>query len=134
MPRGKSIKPFRVVLVDDSLLVRERLAALLGCLENIEVVGQACDVAGGEVLVRERRPDLLIIDIDLPGSSGTNLLANARRENGKLLIVMLSNYDHPKLRQECAALGADFYFHKPTEFDRIFEVCQVLARVQRGPG
>jgi DNA-binding NarL/FixJ family response regulator len=117
-----------VALVDDSQVVRERVATLLSSLEGIEVVGQAADVPGGRLLLNEHRPDLLILDIDLPGSSGITLLASAKKDNASLLIIMLTNYDHPKLRAECAALGADFYFCKPTEMDRAIETCEDLAR------
>jgi two-component system, NarL family, invasion response regulator UvrY len=123
-------KAVQVILVDDSAVVRDRLAALLSALEGIEVSGQAADVISATHLIRERTADVLISDLDLPVSSGIELLHTVRRERGSMLVIILTDYDHPKLRQMCANLGADFYFHKPTEFEKVLEVCQNLARAR----
>jgi DNA-binding NarL/FixJ family response regulator len=120
-------KSIRVVLVDDSALVRERLAAFLSALDGVEVAGQAADIPSGTALVRQTRPEVLLLDLDFRGEDGTELLATARKENPSLVIIMLTNHDYPKLRQQCAQLGADFYFHKATEFEKMLKVCQDLA-------
>ncbi len=122
---------YKVVLVDDSAVVRERVAATLSSLGGVAVVGQAGDVPEGLRLVRETKPDLLILDIGLPGESGISLLEIAKQEQLVPLIMMLTNQDHPKLRQHCAELGADFYFHKPTEFEKMIDLCFELADVQQ---
>ena len=109
-------------------MVRERLASLLAGLEGIDVVGQAADLTNGRRLLSDYRPDLLILDVDLAGAQGTSLLAGARQDNASLIIIMLTGEDHPKLRAECAALGADFYFCKPTEFEKAIETCEKLAK------
>jgi two-component system response regulator NreC len=120
--------PVRVVLVDDAVFLRERLAELLSALEGVEVIGQAADVPSATTLVRELRPDVLVLDIDLPGQSGLELLEKLGRQEGAPLIIVLTNYDYPVLRHGCAKLGADFYFYKPIEFERVTEVCQDLAK------
>lgn len=135
MPVGDSLKAhegriYRVVLVDDSAVVRERVAATLSSLGGVAVVGQAGDVPEGLRLVREARPDLLILDIGLPGESGITLLETVKQEQLVPLVAMLTNQDHPKLRQHCAELGADFYFHKPTEFEKMIDLCFELANQQ----
>lgn len=135
-PVGDSLKAhaghvFRVVLVDDSAVVRERVAATLSSLGGVNVVGQASDVPQGLRLLRETTPDLLILDIGLPGESGIALLETAKKEKIVPLVMMLTNQDHPKLRQHCAELGADFYFHKPTEFEKMIDLCLELANLRR---
>ena len=114
--------------MDDSPLVRERLASLLAGLEGIDVVGQAADLTNGRRLLSDYRPDLLILDVDLAGAQGTSLLAGARQDNASLIIIMLTGEDHSKLCAECAAFGADFYFCKPTEFEKAIETCEKLAK------
>jgi DNA-binding NarL/FixJ family response regulator len=128
VPSGDHQGPVRVVLVDDAVFLRERLAELLSALEGVEVVGQAVDVPSGSTLVRELRPDVLVLDIDLPGQSGLELLEKIGRQEDGPLIIVLTNYDYPVLRHGCAKLGADFYFYKPIEFERVTEVCQDLAK------
>ena len=78
-------------------------------------------------LLVETQPDVLILDIDLPGESGMDLLQYGNIQRQSLLIVMLTNYDHPKLRERCAELGANFYFHKPTEIEKTMDVCRELV-------
>jgi DNA-binding NarL/FixJ family response regulator len=122
----------QVVLVDDSSIVRERIAVLLSALDGVEIAGQAGDVPSGARLIHERQPHVLILDLDLPGQSGIELLESAKRRDGGLLVIILTNYDHPKLRQRCAELGADFYFHKLTELEKVLEVCRDLAHRRGG--
>jgi DNA-binding NarL/FixJ family response regulator len=128
--------PIRVVLVDGTVYVRERLAELLSALEGVQVVGQAADGATALRLIEEHHPDVLVMDLELPGQSGTDVLASIRKDVRGPLIIILTNCDYPVLRQTCARLGADFYFYKSVEFERVIEVCQELARRARakGPG
>jgi DNA-binding NarL/FixJ family response regulator len=120
--------PIRVVLVDDTQFVRERLAELLSALEGVQVVGQASDVAGALQLIQDLQPDVLVLDIELPGQSGMDLLAAIPKDTKRPLIIVLTDYDYPVLRHGCAKLGADFYFYKPIEFERVIEVCEDLAK------
>lgn len=121
---------YRVVLVDDSAVVRERVAATLSALGGVAVVGQATDVSEGLKLLRETKPDLLILDIGLPGESGLTLLETAKAEQLVPTIMMLTNQDHPRLRQHCLDLGANHYFHKPTEFENMIDLCFELANAK----
>jgi len=121
---ARARKPVRCVLVDDSFVVRERIVDLLSSLEGIELAGQAADLATGTLLVRECQPDVLILDVDLVGQSGLDLLETAKVLNPAILVIMLTNHDHPLVKQRCADLGADFFFHKSTEFEKVLEVCR----------
>jgi two-component system response regulator DesR len=126
-------KQIKVVLVDDSSLVRERVASALAALEGVEVVGQASDVPAGKLLLQAHQPDVLILDIDLPGETGLDLLQYGNIQRQSLLIIMLTNYDHPKLRERCAELGANFYFHKTSEIEKTMDVCRELAARRASP-
>src|SRR5579862_3871268 len=64
----------RVVLVDDCADTRARAAELLSELNEVEVVGQAAEASGGLALIKKHRPDLLILDIDMPGITGLVML------------------------------------------------------------
>ncbi len=118
----------QVVLVDDSAPICERLAASVSAVKGVAAIRQAGDVPSGLRLLEERATDVLILDIELPGQSGLDLLQIARKKNAALVIIMLSIFNYPKLRQRCADLGADFYFHKVTEFEQVAEVCRKLAQ------
>ncbi len=121
----------RVLLVDDVRFVRDRLAELLVETAGVEIVGQADDVDAGIHLVEELKPDVVVLDIDFPGRSGTELLETVRKRSSNPVIVVLSNYVFPALRQHCADLGANFIFCKATEPEKVVQVCQDLLDARR---
>jgi DNA-binding NarL/FixJ family response regulator len=126
VPSGS--KAIKVVLVDDSSLIRRLVATVLASVEGVEVAGQAEDLSGGRRLLQKHNPDLLILDINFPGECGLDLLRFARLHDPLLTIAMLTNDNHPKMREKCAALGANYYFHKPTEIEKTVDVCRELVR------
>jgi DNA-binding NarL/FixJ family response regulator len=126
-PADATKPPLQIILVDDSEPMRERLAASLTALEGVEIIGQASDVPSGMRLLEARHPDVLIMDVELPGQSGMDLLKIAHRRKFAPVIVMFSIHDHPKLRKLCEDNGATHYFHKLTQFDNVADLCRALV-------
>jgi DNA-binding NarL/FixJ family response regulator len=126
-----SFRPIEVVLVDDSKLMRDRVVASLAVVNGVGVIREAGDVPSGLRLLEVAEPDVLILDIEMPGQSGIDLLKIAKRRTYAAVIIMLSIHDHPILRQKCLDLGADFYFHKLNEFERVAAVCRELVERRR---
>jgi DNA-binding NarL/FixJ family response regulator len=122
-----------VVLVEDSKPMRDRVVASLAAVNGLGVIRQAGDVPAGLRLLELSEPDVLILDIELPGANGIDLLKIARRRAYASLIIMFSIHDHPMMRQKCLDLGADFYFHKLNDFERVAEVCRDLVERRRQP-
>lgn len=111
-----------VFLVDDSPVVRERLTALLSELTGVEVVGQA-DLAFEAIeSIRKLRPSVVVLDISMPGGSGTQVLEANQRDRPGPMIIVLTNFANDHYRQRCFELGADYFFDKSTEFERVTEV------------
>ena len=73
------------------------------------------------VAVRER-PNVTILDIRMPDGSGIDVLRALKKERGNSIVVMLTNYPYPQYRKTCMDEGADFFFDKSTEFERVIEV------------
>jgi DNA-binding NarL/FixJ family response regulator len=125
-----------VVLVEDSILMRAHVASALGAIKGLAPLQQAVDVPAGLRLLQTVKADVLILDIGLPGQSGMDLLKIARGRDPNIVIIMLTIHDHPMLRKNAFELGANHFFNKFHEFDRVAEVCSQLAerRVsQAGP-
>lgn len=120
--------PLRVMIVEDSPVVSERLAAQVGEVANVEVVALAPDAPAAKRLFRERHPDLLLLDIELPGASGLELLAHFKHQRPSCVIVMLSNYASGPFRLRASELGADFFFSKSDEFEHVTGVVESLVR------
>jgi DNA-binding response OmpR family regulator len=116
----------QVVVVDDSEMIRVRVASSVIAVGGA-TVRVAGDVPSGLGLLEARAADVLVLDIELPGPSGLDLLAIARHRKFASVIIILSIHDHAMLRRKAAALGADYYFYKLTEFERVAEVCRELS-------
>jgi two-component system response regulator DevR len=111
----------QVLIVDDSEQIRERLAALLAESSQIRLVGQAGDGLEAMEAVERLRPDSVILDIRLPGNSGIQVLRQIKARYPQIQVIMLTNYDHDMYRQQCRQLGADGFFNKTREFEKIID-------------
>src|SRR5438046_8861300 len=83
-------RPRRVFLVDDHPLVREWLASLITLETNLEVCGQADDAAGALAAVGQARPDVVVVDLSLPRSSGLELIKELRSMYPAWRVLVLS--------------------------------------------
>lgn len=118
----------RVFIADDSLQVVERLTDLLSDLPGIELAGNAGEVSVGLERIRQLRPDALILDLEMPGGSGLDVLRAVRKELPDLLVLVCTNYPYQQYRKECLAAGANYFLDKSMEFDKIPVIlCQLLT-------
>ena len=120
MPVSEKNK-IRVVVADDSALVRRRVIALLKGLEDVEVVGQAEDGPAAIETVRALKPDVVILDLRMPGSSGLEVLRTIGKEPSLPKVIILTNYPFTQYRRKCLEAGASYFFDKSADFDKIHE-------------
>jgi DNA-binding NarL/FixJ family response regulator len=113
--------------------VRERLAALLLTLPNVEIGGQAGTAPQAIAAIAERRPDVVILDITMPGGSGLDVLRAVKRTAPSTVVIVLTMHPYQQLGAGCAAAGADVYFEKNAEFGRLAAVLGILGRSRRSP-
>ncbi len=116
----------KVYLVDDSDEVRKRLIALMSDLGRIRVVGEAGDAETAMREIEQLQPDVVILDIRLPGRSGLSMLSEIKQLWPNISVILMTNYDYPQYRQEGMVGGADFFFNKTREFERIVDVLEGL--------
>jgi len=117
----------RVYVVDDSDFVRERLIEMLSELQEVEIVGGTGDPGEALAAIREMLPDTVILDIRLPGKSGVEVLRDLKKEKPSPIVIILTNYPYPQYRKECTEAGADYFFNKSTEFNKIANVLTGLT-------
>ena len=123
-----SVKPaIRVVLADDSTLVREHLVAMLGDLEGVAVVGEAVNVDDAIAAVRRLRPEVVVLDIHMPGGNGIVALKHIKKEFPDIQVIMLTNHANDFYRQTCMRAGASFFFDKSAEFEQVSDVLRSMA-------
>ncbi len=118
----------KIFIADDSPILRERLNAMLSDLPRIEIIGEAGNVAEAIESIRALHPDVVILDIRMPGGSGIEVLENIKKMKAAPAVIMLTNYPDPQYKKKCMALGAEYFFDKSTEFKKAGDVCEQLAK------
>jgi len=118
----------KVFIADDSPPVVERLADLLRGLPGIEFAGDAGNVLAVLRRVRQLQPDILILDLEMPGGSGLDVLRAVRRDLPDLQVLICTNYPYPQYRSECLAAGANYFLDTSAEFDKIPMILRDLMR------
>lgn len=118
----------RVLLADDSPAVRGRLIKMLSFNKDIQIVGEAADSREAIASIRRLQPEVVILDIRMPGGSGIDVLQEIRKDDPAPVVIVLTNYSYPQYRVRCIDAGADFFFDKSKEFDRISDVLTSLIQ------
>jgi DNA-binding NarL/FixJ family response regulator len=93
------------------------------------VVGQAENAPGSLAAIRQTRPDVVILDIRMPGGNGIEVLREVKKLDPAPKVIMFTNYAHAQYRKKCEEAGADFFLDKSTEFDKL---PQALEQVRQG--
>jgi DNA-binding NarL/FixJ family response regulator len=116
----------KVFVADNSALLRKQIIGLLSELRGIEIVGQA--QAAPETLraIRERKPDVVILDIQMSDGSGIDVLRKVKRNDSAPIIIVLTNSTSPPYRKSSMEAGADFFLDKSTEFKEVRGLIQSL--------
>lgn len=109
----------RVLVVDNHILIRRSIRALLDNAADIEVVGEARDGNEAVDLVKELRPDLVIMDVAMPKMDGIAATAHIRSERSSSEVIILSMYDDQSLVQQARRNGAKGYLLKRTVSDEL---------------
>jgi two-component system response regulator NreC len=104
--------PIRVLIVDDHAVVRSGLHLLLDADDGIEVVGEAGDVRTAVFEAREKKPDVVLMDVVMPGQSGIEGLPLVLKEAPEAKVLVLSMQDDPRYVREAFAAGASGYVLK----------------------
>jgi len=123
-----STRKLKVFVADDSAFIRERLPDMLSELSGVEVVGQAEDGTGALASIRELNPDVVIMDIRMPEMNGMDVLRELQKDKLRPIVMVMTNYPYAQYREKCQALGANYFFDKSKDFNRLFVALQRLNR------
>jgi len=104
----------RVLLVDDDALVRSALTLMLGGQADLEVVGEAGDGEAGVALVGSLRPDVVLMDIRMPGVNGLEATQRLHAQPDPPRVIVLTTFDADDLVVRAVAAGADGFLLKDT--------------------
>src|SRR5688572_23224468 len=104
--------PTKVILVDDHALVREGLRQRLELLPEFSVVGEAAAAAGALCIVEEQRPDIAVLDLDLPGTCGIELTRSLLAKYPGLAVLILTMHHGEDYVARAINAGARGYVFK----------------------
>ncbi|MCJ1710682.1 response regulator transcription factor [Clavibacter michiganensis subsp. phaseoli] len=120
--------PVRVAVVDDHPVVRAGLAALLASADDIDVVGQAADGEAAVALARAERPDVVLMDLRMPGLDGVGATALIREEAPDVRVLVLTTYETDASILTAIEAGASGYLLKAAPEEEILAGVRAVAR------
>jgi two-component system, NarL family, response regulator NreC len=117
----------RVVLVDDHAVVRSGLRLLLDAEDDIEVVGEAGNAKDAIFRARALTPDVILLDVVMPGESGIEVLPKLLKEAPETKVLVLSMQDDPSYVREAFAAGANGYVLKEAADEEVVSAVREIA-------
>ena len=118
----------RVFITDDSKLVVERLHDLLKEVSGLEVVGEAGNVPDAVSSIQMTNPDAVILDLQMPGGTGLDVLREIRQGHPRMQVLIYTNFPYPQYKDECMAAGANYFLDKSADFDKIPAIFRQLIK------
>lgn len=114
--------PTRVFLVEDSASIRARLSEMLREVQGVTIVGEAETPVDAVAGILARRPNCVVLDFQLLGGTGVEVLRKVHPEAPEIQFIVLTNHPNPQYRRICMEAGARFFFDKSTEFGKIKDI------------
>ncbi|MCP4726316.1 MAG: response regulator transcription factor [bacterium] len=116
----------KIIIADDSDVIRERMVSMLSDLESIEIVSEVTNAEDAIKAVREKSPDVAIFDIRMPGN-GINALKQVKAMNVPPIVIMYTNYPYEQYRKKCFEFGAEYFFAKSEGLEKIFDALSQIV-------
>jgi two-component system response regulator NreC len=117
----------KIVIADDHRVVRSGLRMVLDREDGFEVVAEAGDVAEARRYVRAHRPDILVLDLNMPGEPSLPAIPAIREESPATRVVVLTMQDDPAFAREALQAGASAYVLKEAADDELVQAVRVVA-------
>jgi len=125
-------EPITVLTVDDHPLIRDGLAAVIGGQPDLRLVAEVSDGAAAIAAYRTHRPDIVLMDLRMPGGDGLTAIRQIRSEFPLARIIALSSYDGDEDIHRALAAGASGYLLKDTVRTELLNAIRTVHRGYRG--
>lgn len=117
----------KILLIDDTLMVLQRLQFLLSELKQVKRTEAVMNAEAALVLMEQYEPDIIILDINMPGMNGIEMLKKlAFKQIKQPVVIMLTNNIFAGYRHECLKLGADYFLDKSRDFQSIPSIIEKI--------
>lgn len=122
-------KGLKVLLIDDTVMILQRLKSLLESVEQVIRTESATSAEEALVIMDDYQPDLMVLDINMPGMGGIEMLRKLHlMHDTRPVVIMLTNNTFAGYRDECMRLGADYFLDKSRDFLQIPAIVQNIFR------
>ena len=122
------METLRVLIADDHAIVRAGIRLLLDSQEGIEIVGEAKDGAEAVAKTRELAPDVVLMDVAMPGLSGLEATREIRQTNPDTRVLMLTMHDDEEYFFQAVSLGASGYILKEATPEEVVTAIRIVSR------
>lgn len=112
----------KILIVDDSLIIQDRVSDMITEETNYEIVGHAYNTEEGKGLTKKLKPDVVISDIRMPGGGGMEFLKFINKNKISTKIIIITNYPYSQYRDKALELGADYFLSKSDDLERLVPV------------
>ncbi len=116
----------KVVLADDSEMILDALREMLNPFSRVEIVATCKNGTDALEAIQTLKPDLAIVDIQMPGLTGLQVLSEIRKDNKTTRFIILTLYSTFYYRELAMKAGADYFFSKADDFEKIREVVEEM--------
>jgi len=120
--------PIRILVADDHLIIRQGLRLILETEEGFQMVGEAADGAEAVNLCSELKPDVVLMDLRMPGMDGLSAIERLRTEQPGMAVVILTTFNEDDLMMRGLRLGAKGYLLKDTDRETLFNTIRAASR------
>lgn len=120
-------RTIRLLLVDDHTLVRQGIAALIGAQGDMQIVGECGDGTAVLDLAGQCRPDVVVLDISLPGMNGLDVCRKLTRHQARLAVLILTMHVDPEYMARAVRSGARGYVVKEAAADQLIQAIRTVA-------
>lgn len=117
----------KILIVDDTDLIRELIRDMLALLPFSTSIEEAADVSQALSILSRWQPDVVTLDLQLPGGSGLDVLRAIRQAGLSSTVIALTSLADPQIRQACLAAGASFFLEKSSEMEKLPAILRTVA-------
>ena len=119
----------RVLLVEDSRVLAERMREALDALDDVEVVGSVTDESAAVAAVHANQVDVIVLDLQLREGTGFGVMQRLGTPRPK--IVVFTNYMLPEYQRLASSLGVEYFLNKSRDYERLPEIIQEIGASQQ---
>ncbi len=120
-----------ILIIDDSEVFRKRLVEILSDNQTSKIFVEVNNILEAKKIMQNFLPNLIITDIRMPGGSGINFIKELKKNNINVTTMVITNYPEEHYKTEAIKAGADYFFDKSNDIEKMLEAIDILYNKQK---